>query len=91
MTSWVLVVTPDRRQQQSACEELEGAGFGVEIATSVDAALACLAVMKPALLVIDDQLPDAGRLQIAVRFGVPEPIASIPIVTIPGALTTRSV
>ncbi len=89
MTSWVLVVTPDGRQQQSVCEELEGAGFGVEIATNVDAALACLAVMKPTLLVIDDQLEDADRLHLAVRFGAP-PIASIPIVTIPGAITTRS-
>ena len=90
MTSWVLVVTPDRRQQQSVCEELEGAGFAVEIATNVDAALACLAVMKPTLLVIDDHLEDADRLRLAVRFGVPEPTASIPIVTIPGAITTRS-
>jgi len=34
----------------------EAAGFAVEVASSIEDAMVCLAVMTPALIVVDDRL-----------------------------------
>jgi DNA-binding response OmpR family regulator len=56
VTPWVLLVLTDPRERRSAQEVWEGAGFGVEIASSVEDALELMAVMTPSLVVTDDRL-----------------------------------
>jgi DNA-binding response OmpR family regulator len=58
---WVLIVDPDRRKQRLARIVLERAGFGVAVVSNVAEAIDCLAIMTPALIVVDD-LPGAGDL-----------------------------
>lgn len=55
-TPWVLLVVTDRKQVPAAARPWEEAGFGVEIASSVQNALECLAVITPALIVVDGKL-----------------------------------
>jgi ActR/RegA family two-component response regulator len=55
-TPWVLLVETDEKKLLAAIRAWEEAGFGVEIATSVQNALECLAVMTPALIVVDGKL-----------------------------------
>ena len=58
VTPWILLVVADPRKRRLARESFERAGFGVEIAASVEDAVECLAVMTPALIVIDEHLAD---------------------------------
>ena len=64
-TPWVLLVVTDESGRSAAARAWEEAGFGVEIAPSVQNALECLAVMTPALIVVDGKLywppPPPGR------------------------------
>lgn len=53
---WVLVVMSDPDQQRVVRHLLEDAGFAVETAASIPAALRCLAVMKPSMVILDDEL-----------------------------------
>jgi DNA-binding response OmpR family regulator len=55
VTPWVLLVLTDE-QEQTARKVWEEAGFGVEVASSLDEALECLAVMTPALVVGDEMM-----------------------------------
>jgi CheY-like chemotaxis protein len=59
---WVLVVDPGRRNGRLSVIVLERAGFGVEVASSAAEAIDSLAIMKPALVVVDEDLPGAGDL-----------------------------
>ena len=69
-TPWVLLVVTDQTERAAATRTWEEAGFGVEIASSVQNALECLTVMTPALIVVDGKLywppppPDASRAQL---------------------------
>ncbi|HKW72513.1 MAG TPA: hypothetical protein VJQ08_06780 [Candidatus Dormibacteraeota bacterium] len=69
-TPWVLLVVTDQNVLPATAKAWEEAGFGVEIASSVQNALECLAVMTPALIVVDGRLywpppqPGAGRARI---------------------------
>jgi CheY-like chemotaxis protein len=58
---WVLIVDPDRLKQSLARSILERAGFGVAVVSSVAEAIDSLAIMTPALIVVDD-LPGASDL-----------------------------
>jgi len=53
---WVLIVMSDPQQRRIVRRLLEEAGYAVEEASSVAAALRCLAVMKPSLVIIDEDL-----------------------------------
>ena len=53
---WVLLVITDQNVLPAAARAWEQAGFGVEIASSVQNALECLAVMTPALIVVDGKV-----------------------------------
>jgi DNA-binding response OmpR family regulator len=86
MTSWVLVVASDARRQRFLREELEDAGYAVEVATTAEAALQWLAVIRPALIVADDGVAGLDQLQLACRVGPAEPDSAIPLVTVAGAL-----
>lgn len=88
MTSWVLVVASDARRQRFMREELEDAGYAVEVATTVVVALQWLAVIRPALIVADDGVVGLDQLQLACRFGPAEPDSAIPFVTVAGALAS---
>ncbi len=55
-TPWVLLVVTDHRKLPAAARAWEEAGFGVEIASSVQNALECLLVITPALIVVDGKL-----------------------------------
>lgn len=57
VTPWVLLVVSDARKLRLVRAAFERAGFGVEVAASVEDAYECLAVMTPALIVIDERLP----------------------------------
>ena len=61
-TRWVLAVTDDALVQRRTRRALMRAGFAVEVALDAPEALRCLDVIKPALLVVDDDLPGAGDL-----------------------------
>jgi DNA-binding response OmpR family regulator len=82
----VLVVAADARLLQFMRQELEDAGYAVEVATSVDAALQWLAVIRPALIVADEHLPGIDQLHVACRFGPTDPDPAVPLVTVAGAL-----
>jgi len=60
VTPWILIVLTDPRKRRSARREFEQAGFEVQVATSIEDAIGFLAVMTPALIVLDENL--AGRL-----------------------------
>ena len=62
VTPWVLLVVSDARKLRLVRAAFERAGFGVEVAASVEDAFECLAVMTPALIVIDERLPGPGDL-----------------------------
>jgi len=61
-TPWVLLVGRDWFGREKVRRTLEEAGCAVELASTADEALFCLAVMTPALVVIEDAgaLPGAG-------------------------------
>ena len=56
VTPWVLLLINDQSLRRSLCREWENAGFGVETASNAREALACLKVMTPTLVVIEDRL-----------------------------------
>lgn len=56
VTPWVLVVTGDEVKARSTRRMWEAAGFAVEVVSSIEDAMVCLAVMTPALLIVDDRL-----------------------------------
>ena len=56
VTPWVRLVVTDDRERPSAARAWEEAGFGVEVASSVENAFECLSVMTPALIVVDGKL-----------------------------------
>jgi DNA-binding response OmpR family regulator len=53
---WVLVVMADPQQRRIVRRLLEEAGYAVEVAGTVAAAIRCLAVMKPSLVIIDEDM-----------------------------------
>ena len=62
LARWVLVVTDDVDVRRRTCRILVREGFAVEVARDAADALGCLAVIRPALLVVDDDLPGSGDL-----------------------------
>ncbi|HYL07337.1 MAG TPA: hypothetical protein VEU76_02235 [Candidatus Udaeobacter sp.] len=82
MTTWVLLVAPDRTRRRLLREDLERYGFAVEPAADVDGALATLFVLRPSMILIDDALGSAEleRLLTGLRdFGRE---ATMPFVTV---------
>ncbi len=65
MTTWVLMVAPDGPAQRAQREDLEKAGFVVEVASTVEAALGSLLVISPSLILIDADLGDEARRRLA--------------------------
>ena len=63
-TPWVLLVLTGARKRRQVRKWLEQAGCGVEVVSGVEDALECLNVMKPAMIVLDDDLalPGTGDL-----------------------------
>ena len=57
LRQWVLVVISDPDDQRLVCRLLEEAGYAVETAASVEAALRCLEVIKPSMVIVDEDLP----------------------------------
>jgi len=62
VTRWALVVTDRVDVRRRTCRTLWYAGFAVEVVLDAARALAFLGVIKPALLVVDDDLPGSGDL-----------------------------
>ena len=56
VTPWVLVVAIDEVKARTTRRMWEAAGFAVEVVSSVEDAMVCLAVMTPTLIVVDDKL-----------------------------------
>ena len=56
VTPWVLLLVNNESRRRSLCTEFESAGFGVEVASNAREAVACLKVMTPTLVVIEDRL-----------------------------------
>ena len=54
VTPWVLLVGLDWAGRERLRRKLEHAGCAVEVATTADEALACMAVMTPALIIIEE-------------------------------------
>ncbi len=63
-TPWVLLVLTGARKRRHVRKWLEQAGCGVEVVSGVEDALECLNVMKPTMIVLDDDLalPGTGDL-----------------------------
>lgn len=53
---WVLLLINDDRERAAVRQAWEQAGFAVEVVDSAKAALECLKVMTPSLVVIEDRL-----------------------------------
>jgi CheY-like chemotaxis protein len=62
VTRWALVVTDNADVRRRTCRTLWYAGFAVEVVLDATQALGCLDVIKPALLLVDDDLPGSGDL-----------------------------
>ena len=62
VTRWVLVVGGDAHVQRRTCRALALAGFALEVTGDATEALSCLPLIRPWLLVVDDDLPGAGDL-----------------------------
>lgn len=56
VTPWVLLLVQDDDRRRTLLRQWEDAGFGVEIASNAGEALACLKVMTPALVMIEDRV-----------------------------------
>lgn len=56
VTPWVLLLVQDEDRRRTLLRQWEDAGFGVEIASNATEALACLKVMTPALVMIEDRV-----------------------------------
>lgn len=56
VTPWVLLLVQDEGSRGTLLRQWEDAGFGVEIASNATDALACLKVMTPTLVVIEDRV-----------------------------------
>lgn len=56
VTPWVLLLVNDQSRRRSLCRKWENAGFELETASNARETLACLKVMKPTLVVIEDRL-----------------------------------
>lgn len=56
VTPWVLLLVQDEGRRRTLRRQWEDAGFGVEIAWNAGEALACLKVMTPALVMIEDRV-----------------------------------
>ena len=61
ITRWVVVLEPNLARQRRLWRALENHGLGVISLSTVEEARACLAVMRPALVVAGD-LPGASDL-----------------------------
>jgi hypothetical protein len=61
-TPWVLLVGRDWASREKARRMIEDAGCAVEVASTAEEALFCLAVMTPALVIIEEvgASPGAG-------------------------------
>jgi hypothetical protein len=59
-TPWVLIVGRDWSGREKARRMLEDAGCAVEVASTAEEALFCLAVMTPALIIIEDLAASPG-------------------------------
>ena len=59
-TPWVLLVGRDWSGREKARRTLEEAGCAVEVASTADEAFFCLAVMTPALVIIEDPARSPG-------------------------------
>lgn len=81
LTRWILIIIREAQQRHTLRTDLEGAGFAVEVASDTSAALDCLAVMTPALIVVDENFDDqdAGRLLRELKKR--QPGASVPVLT----------
>jgi ActR/RegA family two-component response regulator len=55
VTPWVLIVASDEAKALSARTAWEEVGFEVEVASTIEDALACLEVIIPALIVVGDR------------------------------------
>ncbi len=66
-TPWILLVLTDPQQRRQVRKWLEQAGYGVEVASGVEDALECLSVMKPAIIVLDDDLALPGTRDLLNR------------------------
>lgn len=53
---WVLLLVRDEGRRRTLLRQWEDAGFGVEIASNAREALACLKVMTPTLVMIEDRV-----------------------------------
>ena len=54
VTPWVLLVGLDWAGRETVRRRLEAAGCAVEVASTADEAMLCMAVMTPALIIIEE-------------------------------------
>jgi len=59
-TPWVLIVGRDRSGRERMRRTLEEAGCAVEVASTAEEAFFCLAVMTPALIIIEEVAASPG-------------------------------
>lgn len=84
--SWVLVVAADEQRQRAVRAELEEVGFEVEGVNTVDAALSWLRVIRPSLIVIDEQLAEVERLRSAADSSPAGNSRAIPMLNLAAAV-----
>lgn len=64
--AWVFIVGGDADRRQTMQADLERAGYEVETAPSVESMLGSLSIMRPVMVVVDEDVIDMDRLREAL-------------------------
>lgn len=83
----VLIVDDEEEFAATLAERLRLRGFGVQIAGSGEAALACIEDRPPRVVLLDVQLPDVGGLEILQRLRSERP--GLPVILLTGKGGTK--
>ena len=88
-TRWVFLVGRHEPRLRSVKADLERAGYEVENAETIETALSCLAVMRPAMVVIGDNVRGVERLRQALAPDGEDASKRIPLITSLASLRSR--
>jgi ActR/RegA family two-component response regulator len=88
-TRWVFLVGRRDPRLRSVRAGLERAGYEVENTETIETALSCLAVMRPAMVVVDRNVRGLKRLREALAPAGEDASKRIPLITSLASLSSR--
>jgi len=88
-TRWVFLVGRRDPRLRGVRADLERAGYEVENAETIETALSCLAVMRPAMVVVEKNMRGVKRLRDALAPAGEDASKRIPLLTSLASLQSR--